>query len=60
MISKCLQLNNKKLVLFLTVMGGTKFAMFTSLVTRSQEWSLITEDEKEELGLKKDDDGEFW
>jgi hypothetical protein len=27
---------------------------------RSREWSLLTQEEKEEHGLKKDDDGEFW
>ncbi|XP_054713836.1 LOW QUALITY PROTEIN: calpain-A-like [Uloborus diversus] len=27
---------------------------------RSQEWSLISPDEKEELGLRFDSDGEFW
>lgn len=30
------------------------------LFLRSREWSLLSEDEKREIGLTFDDDGEFW
>lgn len=32
----------------------------TNLFLRSQEWQFIPDEEKEEIGLTFDDDGEFW
>ena len=33
---------------------------FFSLLIRSDEWKLLSESEKKEIGLSYDDDGEFW
>lgn len=35
-----------------------KFLFFANL--RSQEWKFIPEEERREIGLTFDDDGEFW
>ena len=45
-------------------LGGTgrlySTSELTRLSSRSPEWKMITEKEREKLGLVTEDDGEFW